>query len=143
MFCIFPPYVANQLVFYYPKIYDFYFPTAALNQFPGLKNLSENYRKMDPPFSSVQFINSLGGMQFTSFAKVSKFGKGLSAGSLYLSLFTSHAVRVCNDLNPYNNSNTFNHRIPVRHSQDTITEEKIPRAISFCSKHENIKMQTG
>jgi hypothetical protein len=103
-FVFFSP-AANQLVFYYPKIYDFYFPTAALNQFPGLKNLSKNYRKTDPPFSSVQFLNSLGGMQFTSFAKVSKFGRGLSAGSLFLSLFTSHVVRVCNDLNPYNNSN--------------------------------------
>ncbi|KAK7095413.1 hypothetical protein V1264_006823 [Littorina saxatilis] len=70
--------LAEQLLFYYPYVYDYNLPKATLADFPRLADLVNSTRIEKPPYFSIrQDLFSLAGMPLINFAKFTYFGADL------------------------------------------------------------------
>ena len=68
---------AKQLLYYYPQVYDYYFPPEALKDFPQLAYLVNSTRIDNPPYFSIRSdLTSLARMPLINFAKFTYFGAG-------------------------------------------------------------------
>ncbi|KAL3870311.1 hypothetical protein ACJMK2_038387 [Sinanodonta woodiana] len=78
-----------QLQYNYPQIYDKYFPRSLAAKFPQMAAVamasSQKHPTREPWYRQTRLI-SLGGQEFISFAKFSKFGKDLYSAWLAESL---------------------------------------------------------
>ena len=70
-------FAAQQLLFYYPQVYDYYLPPVTLKDFPQLAYLVNSTRIDSPPYFSVRSdLASLAGLPLINFAKFTYFGAG-------------------------------------------------------------------
>ncbi|KAK3576071.1 hypothetical protein CHS0354_018342 [Potamilus streckersoni] len=78
-----------QLQYNYPQIYDRYFPESLAAQYPQMAAVamasSQKHPTKEPWYRQTR-LSSLGGQEFRSFAKFSKFGKDLYSNWLAESL---------------------------------------------------------
>ena len=68
--------IATQLMFNHPYIYSTYIPKWTVKNYPILTQVAMGNR-FKKPFQSIGKFKSLGGLEFTSFAKTELFGQDL------------------------------------------------------------------
>ena len=60
----------------YPQIYDFYLPSSFEKENKNLAAAVEKKHIEQSPWNKLANLSSMGGQEFLSFAKYTKFGKG-------------------------------------------------------------------